>query len=174
MIFVRRQAESVTREGVEVRSFYLGSRTSLWTLVRDFFRFRAEIARFNPAVIHAHFGTVTAMFAALGSWGRPLIVSYRGSDLNRSPAWRDRGWLARGLSQLAALRAARIVCVSRRLRDRLWWRRERVAVLPTGVDAEVFRPEPRAAVRATLGLARKRLAGERASGSFQCRLRPPQ
>jgi teichuronic acid biosynthesis glycosyltransferase TuaC len=153
MIFVRRQAESVTREGVEVRSFYLGSRTSLWALVREFFRFRAELARFDPAVIHAHYGTVTAMFAALACGGRPLIVTYRGSDLNRSLTSHGmRSWWGRLLSQLAALRAARIVCVSQDLRERLWWRRNRVTVLPTGVDCEIFRPEDREAARRRLGL----------------------
>jgi len=153
MIFVRRQAESLLREGVEVRSFYLGSRTSAWVLAQEFFRFRAELARFDPAVIHAHYGTVTAMFAALASGRRPLIVTYRGSDLNHSAASRGvRSWLGRLLSQLAALRASRIVCVSQGLCDRLWWRRDRVSVLPTGVDCELFRPEAREAVRLRLGL----------------------
>ncbi len=151
MIFVRRQAEGLSREGVEVRSFYLGSRTSPWTLALDFFRFRAELASFDPGVIHAHYGTVTAMFAALACGRRPLIITYLGSDLNRTPAWRDvRGWLGRGLSQLAALKASRIVCASQGLCDRLWWRRDRVTVLPTGVDCELFRPEARAAARQRL------------------------
>ncbi len=153
MIFVRRQAESLIREGVDVRCFYLGSRTSPWTLARDYFRFRADLARFGPAVVHAHYGTVTAMFAALACGRRPLIITYLGSDLNRPPGWRGpRAWVGRGLSQLAALKASGIVCASQGLCDRLWWRRERVTVLPTGVDCDLFRPEPREAARARLGL----------------------
>lgn len=158
MIFVRRQAESLEREGVEVRSFYLGSRTSPWTLALDLFRFRAELDRFDPAVIHAHYGTVTAMFAALGCGRRPLIVTYLGSDLNRPPRPDLRGRMARGLSQLAALKASRIVCVSLGLRDRLWWKRNRVTILPTGVDCERFRPEPRDAARSKLGWGSARVA----------------
>jgi glycosyltransferase involved in cell wall biosynthesis len=54
-------------------------------------------------------------------------------------------------SQLASLRAQKIICVSRQLRDRLWWRRGGVTILPSGVDPQVFRPEPRALARLRLG-----------------------
>jgi glycosyltransferase involved in cell wall biosynthesis len=54
-------------------------------------------------------------------------------------------------SQLAALRAQKIICVSRELRNRLWWRRAAAAILPTGVDSAIFRPEPRPAARLRLG-----------------------
>jgi teichuronic acid biosynthesis glycosyltransferase TuaC len=160
MIFARRQAESLQRQGVEVNLFHLRSRTSLLELAREWRRFRRRVRRVNPQVIHAQFGTMTAWFAA---WGvtlsnprRPLVITYRGSDLNPVPE--SAGWWAtlratagRGLSQLAALRASRIVCVSRELRGRLWWRREIAVVMPSGVDAEVFRPEPRARARGRLG-----------------------
>ena len=152
MIFVRRQAESVRRAGVAVHCFYLRSRTSPGALARDLLRFRREAARFEPDIVHAHYGTVTALFAALAAPRTPLVITYRGSDLNRLP--REDGLrpaAARLMSQLAALRAARIVCVSEDLLRRLWWRRGRVIVLPTGVDTGVFRPEPRQAARDRLG-----------------------
>ena len=112
-------------------------------LFEEFFRFRRVIRTFRPQVIHAHYGTVTAMFAALGAGRIPLVITYRGSDLNRLPSARGlRPAAGRLLSQIAALRAARIVCVSRQLKNLLWWRRARVTVLPSGVDPEVFRPAP--------------------------------
>ena len=160
MIFARRQAESLQREGVEVSLFHLRSRTSLLELTREWMRFRRRVRRVNPQVIHAQFGTMTAWFAAwaviLSKQRRPLVITYRGSDLNPAPegtGWRARLRAAAGrvLSQLAALRASRIVCVSRELRGRLWWRREIAVVMPSGVDAEVFRPEPRARARARVG-----------------------
>jgi glycosyltransferase involved in cell wall biosynthesis len=156
MIFARRQAGSLAAEGVEVHIFYLGSRTSPARLLDELFRFRACIARHRPDAVHAHFGTMTALFAACGSGTLPLVITYRGSDLNPSPA--SYGWHAklraacgRLLSQLAALRARRIVCVSRQLRDRLWWRRSAVLIQPSGVDSDVFRPEPRSFSRRGLG-----------------------
>jgi glycosyltransferase involved in cell wall biosynthesis len=114
------------------------------------------VAKLRPTVIHAHFGTMTALFSAVAAGSLPLVITYRGSDLNRSPPsyrWQAkvRAALGRLFSQLAALRAQRIVCVSRQLRNRLWWRRGLVTILPTGVDPEVFRPEPRALARRRLG-----------------------
>ena len=152
MIFVRRQAESLAREGVNVDCFFLRSRTSPLVLWQDSRRLRARIQSFGPALIHAHFGTVTAAVAAFSAGKLPLIITYRGGDLNRSPSARTlRSFAGRILSQIAALRATHIICVSRGLRDRLWWRRGRATVLPSGVDTELFHRESRSAARARLG-----------------------
>ncbi len=156
MIFVRRQSLSLASEGVEASLFYLSSRTSPGDLLAEFFRFRSEVLRLRPGLVHAHFGTVTALFAALASGFLPLVITYRGSDLNPAPKtyrWRAkvRAAFGRLFSQFAALRAQRIICVSRQLRDRLWWRRSVVTILPSGVDPEFFRPEPRALARRRLG-----------------------
>jgi glycosyltransferase involved in cell wall biosynthesis len=60
------------------------------------------------------------------------------------------------LSHLAALRARRIVCVSSELRSRLWWRRTRISVVPSGVDLEVFSQEPKPEARAKLAWSTSR------------------
>lgn len=152
MVFARRQAESLVAQGLAVEVFDLRSRISPRVLWREFLRFRLILGTFRPQVIHAHYGTMTAMFAALASGKLPLMITYRGSDLNPLPAARKlRPAVGRLLSQLAALRASRIVCVSPQLRDRLWWRRDCATVLPSGVDAEVFRPAPQREMRLRLG-----------------------
>ena len=154
MVFARRQAEALASRGVRVEPFYLRSRTSpgiLWSEVR---RFRRVCATLQPDLIHAHFGTVTAMFAVLASFRIPVVITYRGSDLNYVPSsGGPRAYVGRLLSQLAALGASRIVCVSRKLRDQLWWRRDIVTILPSGVDVSVFSPIPRAEARRQLGWA---------------------
>ncbi len=149
MIFARRQAESLAREGVEVEVFHLRSRTLPWVLAREGIRFRRRVRSFDPQVIHAHFGTVTSLFAAWAAPSKPLVITFRGSDLNVSRSLRSVA--GQVLSQIAALRASRIVCVSSQLRERLWWRRSIVIVLPSGVDPDVFCPEPRSAARERLG-----------------------
>ena len=152
MIFARRQAQSLREENTDIAIFDLRSRTSPLQLAREYRRFRRDLSLFRPHVVHAHFGTMTGLFGALAAWDIPLVITYRGSDLNPAPSSnRLRSALGRLLSQLAALRAARIVCVSRQLKHRLWWRRSRVTVLPSGVNPEVFRPEPRQVARARLG-----------------------
>ncbi len=164
MIFARRQAESVKKEGVEAHVFYLTSRTSPAAVFAEFCRFRETIGRIQPTAIHAHFGTVTALFSAIGAGSLPLVITYRGSDLNPAPStyrWKakTRAAFGRLFSQLAALRAQKIICVSNQLRGRLWWRRSIVTILPSGVDPDVFRPACRTLARARLGWSeRERVA----------------
>lgn len=152
MVFARRQAESLVAQGLAVEVFNLRSRISPRILWSEFLRFRRTLRIFRPQVIHAHYGTMTAMFAVLASGKLPLMITYRGSDLNPLPsARRLRSAAGRLLSQLAALRASRIVCVSPQLRNRLWWGRGRATVLPSGVDATVFKPAPQRDMRLRLG-----------------------
>ena len=151
MIFARRQAESLISLGVEVECFYLRSRTSLRTLAGEVARFRTLLRKWTPTVVHAHFGTVTALFTMLACGRHPLMITFRGSDLNPIPHGGVRAVVGRVFSQLAALRASQMVCVSGQLRSRLWWRKDRVTVIPTGVDTTQFRPFERALARRLLG-----------------------
>ncbi len=79
------------------------------------------------------------------------MITFRGSDLNPIPHGGVRAVVGRVFSQLAALRASRMVCVSGQLCSRLWWRKDRVTVIPSGVDATQFRPLDRALARRFLG-----------------------
>jgi len=155
MIFARRQAGELAQAGAGVNVFHLESRTSLVRLSRGFIRFRRELRRIDAQLVHSQFGTVTALFSALAGLGKPLVITFRGSDLNPPPSsaapWsRVRAWVGIIFSQLAALKATRIVCVSQALKRRLWWRRNRVVVLPSGVDLHRFRPMGRDEARRRL------------------------
>ncbi len=156
MIFARRQAEAMAGQNVAVELFHLRTRTSPWGLCKGLLAFRRLIRRFRPQVIHAHFGTVTALFAAVAAPFHPLVITFRGGDLNpvppSAPLWdRFRSRVGCLISQVAALRATRIICVSRQLRDKLLWRQQRSCILPSGVATNVFFPQPRALARRKLG-----------------------
>jgi teichuronic acid biosynthesis glycosyltransferase TuaC len=151
MVFARREAAILHSAGVEVRPFFLGSRTSPLDLVKEFLRFRREIELFRPHLIHAHYGTVTALFCALAT-ARPLVVTFRGTDLNPCPTMNPlRSFVGRLFSQLAALRASGIVCATRRLKDRLWWGTDRATILAGYVDLTLFQPQERSEARQALG-----------------------
>ena len=151
MVFARRQAEALAVHGVVVQSFYLRSRTSLRVLLAEFMRFRQVHREFQPDLVHAHFGTVTALFAVLASARTPVMITYRGSDLNRVPTANGLRPLAgRILSQVAALGDRRIICVSGKRGQRWWWHRDRVAIFPSGVDPQEFLPMPRSEARRQL------------------------
>jgi glycosyltransferase involved in cell wall biosynthesis len=151
MIFARRQTQSLVLAEIDNRNFLLASRTSPWRLWQEILRFRREIRHFKPHMVHAHFGTMTALFCAVAT-RLPLVVTYRGSDLNPCPSmnWLH-SFLARLFSHLAAVRARHIICVSLQLRQRLWWRHNKISVIPTGVDTNVFQPHPRYEERQKLG-----------------------
>jgi teichuronic acid biosynthesis glycosyltransferase TuaC len=151
MIFARRQVVSLQNAGVTCATFFLASRTSPVLLAREFLRLRKLIKSFRPHLVHAHFGTMTAFFSAAHN-NVPLVITYRGSDLNPCPSLpKLRRTFGTLLSQVAALRAARIICVSEQLRSRLWWRRNRTTVIPSGVDISLFYPRPRDQARSVLG-----------------------
>jgi teichuronic acid biosynthesis glycosyltransferase TuaC len=151
MIFIERQIESLVGAGVVGRTFHLQSRTAPPVVFRQWRRLRAEIREFRPNVVHAQYGTVTAFLAALAA-RPPLVLTFRGSDLNPDAAkGRLRCWVSRFLSQIAAWRAARIICVSEQLIDRLWWGKDKVTVIPSGIDSRVFFPQPHDDARARLG-----------------------
>jgi glycosyltransferase involved in cell wall biosynthesis len=154
MIFVRRQIASVAKAGVQVNTFFLTSRTNPLTIGRESFRLERLIAEFRPHVVHAQFGTVTALISAMVS-RPPLVITFRGSDINKVGSdGALRSALGRLFSQVAALRAGRIVCVSTRLRDQIWWPSNKVTVQPNGVDMTLFQPMPIDEARATLSWPR--------------------
>lgn len=151
MIFASKQVEAMRELGVVSEIFALESRTDLARLLRESRRFRQCVASCRPDLIHAQYGTVTALFASLMAT-IPLVITFRGSDLNPAPSdpWL-RSLVRRWLSQYAARKAVRMICVSQGLKRRLWWRRDRALVLPSGVDTEVFVPRSLSEARAELG-----------------------
>jgi glycosyltransferase involved in cell wall biosynthesis len=150
-IFAKRQVLALREMGVTVRSFYIGSRQHPIIVLREWRRFLKELREFQPDLVHAHFGTMTAFMCAVGTTV-PLLVTYRGSDLNPVPSISQlRRRAGQLMSQLAALRAKRVICVSEELRERLWMRAGHASVIPNGVDITEFFPRPRAACRAELG-----------------------
>jgi len=151
MIFAKQTVAHLQKFAVHNEVFFLGSRTSpviLWTERR---RFSQTLQDFQPQLIHAHFGTMTAFFCAVTT-RLPLVISFRGSDLNPAPHKSRLRWLIGYLfSQFSALRASHIHCVSQQLRERLWWRRHRASVIPSPINLELFQPLSRDLARSKLG-----------------------
>lgn len=150
-IFTRQMA-SLELLGCRVEMFFLQNRTRLSAVWRERVRLQRHIATFQPDLLHAHFGTVTGFLTATAS-GLPLVVSFRGTDLN--PAGPDDGIIrlktGHLLSQVTAMRADRIVCVSEQLRRRLWTGQSRATIIPTGVNTRLFSPMPQGEARKRLG-----------------------
>src|SRR5262245_37164663 len=102
MSFSRRQASSLAAHGLEVKTCFLGSRTSPGLVFKEYRRLRCEIRAFHPDVIHSHFGTVTGFVASLVGSSTPTLITFHVSDLNPAPSTHIfRYLLGRGVSHLA-------------------------------------------------------------------------
>ncbi len=150
--FARRQARHFAdRYHADVRIFFLRDRTSLNAIRHAGHAFRSIESEFKPDVVHVHYGSMTAFFGVIHARA-PVVITFHGSDLNPTPTdGRLRDLFGRIMSQLAALFASGIICVSRKLVERLWWRRGRAKVLPMGVDLDGFTPMDREECRKALG-----------------------
>jgi glycosyltransferase involved in cell wall biosynthesis len=110
------------------------------------------LEEFSFDLIDAHYfypdGVAAVMLGR--RFGKPVIVTGRGTDLNLIPQYRA----ARRMIQWAAHNAAGIVTVCEALKRQLVLLgvpERRITVLRNGVDLERFRPVDRESVRARLG-----------------------
>ncbi len=84
--------------------------------------------------------------------GVPAVIKLHGSDMNVVARWPG----PRRCLEWALPRAARVVAVSRPLGEaaaELGVSRDRIDIVPNGVDRELFRPRDRAEARRALGLS---------------------
>jgi glycosyltransferase involved in cell wall biosynthesis len=154
MVFVRREADALRAAGHELQVFGFDNRSHLpWQYVRQAWALRAAIRGARPDVVHAQFGKFNALLAACAAGRVPLVITFRGTDINRNTRYSSlRSLVGLGASQLAAFAARGIVCVSREIRSKVRACRTRPSiVLPTGVDLDTFVPGERLAARRQLG-----------------------
>jgi glycosyltransferase involved in cell wall biosynthesis len=149
-IWIDRQVTALRSLGVNVSTFDLGTSHSPIRLFKKWRELRSNVRAFEPHLIHARYGTVVAAVSVMA--GGPSVITYCGSDLNPgAPVSVFRRYIGFLLSNLAALRARRLICVSPGLRQALWWRRSRVVIIPDGVDLDVFSPGPQCQARKEIG-----------------------
>lgn len=156
MIFSKDQIKSLVSEGIDVYDCYLTSRTNILVIIKEFCHLVRMAKKVNPCCIHAHFGTVTSFVCALLSLitNIPLVITFHGSDLNSVSSSIDgyfRNIGQKVMSNLSALRATKIICVSERLVQQLWWRKKCAIVIPVGVNLELFKALDKNHVRRLLG-----------------------
>jgi glycosyltransferase involved in cell wall biosynthesis len=143
--FVADQVESLRRiDGVEVEVFQFEPGGANYLTAARQLRRRHRGERWD--VVHAHHGLGGWTARALGG-GAPLVVTFHGTDLEH----RVVGPMSRRLARAIALPATASADLARRKLPGAG-RTFAVAVLPTGLDMQRFRPIPRTEARAALGL----------------------
>lgn len=149
-IWIDRQVTALRKLGIKVSTFDLGASHSPFHLFKKWRELRSTVRTLSPHLIHARYGTIVAALSVVA--GRPTVVTYCGSDLNPgAPVSAVRRFLGILLSNLAALRACSLICVSPGLRQALWWRRSTAVVIPDGVDLGLFSPGSQRSAREEIG-----------------------
>jgi teichuronic acid biosynthesis glycosyltransferase TuaC len=151
-VFIARQAEFLRREGIHVDLFpfkggrHPGNYAGAWREVRR------RLRHGSYDLVHAQFGQsgLTALPKQV-----PLVVTFRGDDLEGIIGEEGRyipaGWLLRMLSRAVARRADAAIVVSAHMKRHLPPSVD-AHVLPSGIDLDLFQPEPQDLARSRLGL----------------------
>ena len=151
-VFIARQADFLRREGVQVDLFpFQGGRRPA-NYVAAWREVQRRLSRGHYDLVHAQFGQsgITALPKRV-----PLVVTFRGDDLEGIIGENGRyiaaGWLLRLISRGVARRADAAIVVSEHMKQHLPGSVE-AHVLPSGIDLDLFRPEPQDLARSRLGL----------------------
>jgi len=154
-IFVDRQIDSLKKAGVRVSTFDVGTSHSPVHVFSKWVELRRQIRELCPDLVHGQYGTVVGLLSVFA--GRPAVVSFCGNDLQGGHAasvFRMYGGFV--LSNVASLRARKLICKSQGLREALWWRREQAVIIPSGIDLDLFSPGSREDAREQLGWDQER------------------
>ena len=142
---------TVPKVGMSVAPFLLAA--GVYSAVKNIIR-----NGYDFEIIDAHYFYPDGVAAILlgRHFGRPVVITARGTDVNLIPRYR----LPRAMIRWAARHAAGIITVARALKDdlvRVGVSAERIEVLRNGVDLQLFRPIEREAGRRKLGISRTTL-----------------
>ena len=150
--FVRREMEALRAAGHTVEAVSFDNSSYLpWHLASQFSEIRGLIRNFKPDLVHAQFGKFNALIAALAKGRAPLVVTFRGTDINHNTKYSSfRSAIGLAASQLAAFLSSGLVCVSREIASKVWAKKPCI-VVPTGVDLKTFYPTDRNQARQELG-----------------------
>lgn len=151
--FIKRQAEFLRAAGVQVDVFHFRGERRPWNYVLAWLRARWRLALGRYDLVHAQFGQ-SGLLALPKT--HPLVVTYRGSDLlgivGPGCRYTRAGRILQRLTRMVATRADAVIVVSEHMKPHLP-PSVPATVLPSGLDLTLFRPIPRDAARARLGLA---------------------
>jgi glycosyltransferase involved in cell wall biosynthesis len=139
--FVRDLVEDVRALGVEVEVLAFDGRERKRAYAEAGLKLRRAVRGNGIDLVHAHYGLTGAV--AVGQRRVPVVVTFHGSDTgNPNVPW--QAWISWFVARIATP-----VFVSRDGARRLGL--EGSAVIPAGVDLDLFRPRPTAKARAALG-----------------------
>ncbi len=127
--FVYEQIESVKNyHNIEYDTFFIRGKGILGYL-KNLKNMKKKIDKYAPDFVHAHFG-LSGLLACLQR-KVPAIVTYHGSDANRSGL--------KQLSRIAAKLSSFNIFVSEKIQRKINGK-EKYSIVPCGIDFDIFQP----------------------------------
>src|SRR3954468_12667266 len=152
-VFIARQVEFLRREGIDVELFPFKGARQATNYAKAWWEVRRRLNSGSYDLVHAQFGQsgLTALPKRI-----PLVVTFRGDDLEgiigENGRYVPAGWVLRSVSRLVARQADAAIVVAEHMK-RYLPSSVGAHVLPSGIDLELFSPQPREEARHRLGLS---------------------
>jgi len=143
--FILEQGEALERVGVKLEYFPIEGK-GFWGYLKNRKLLLAKIKTFQPNLIHAHYG----LSGLLANTQRlvPVVTTYHGSDINNARIY--------PFSRLNMMLAAYNIFVSEKMTPQSpkgdLRKREKYALIPCGINTELFKPIEKVQAREALGL----------------------
>ena len=140
--FVADQVEDLRMLGFDMRVIHFNGVQDRLNYLRAIRQVRSTVARDEVDLVHAHYGLTGAI--ALAQRRVPVVTTLHGSDYTGEVSWHSYvSWVVvrRSTPIFVSVEGARLLHCSRG------------AIIPVGVDTELFTPRERAEARRALGWA---------------------
>jgi len=151
-VFVKKQVESLEKEGVEIIKVVRTQRTFL-SYLSFILKSFLHVSFKSYDIVHAHYGFHSALVPAIIR-KRPLVITYHGSDALQEP-FRSKLYFL--LQKFVVAKCDHIIAVSQNVKDTLvatlFANPDKISVISCGVDSSDFMPLDKKEVRRKLGVA---------------------
>jgi teichuronic acid biosynthesis glycosyltransferase TuaC len=137
--FILEQNAALEKLGVSFDYFLIKGKGPFGYL-KNIFKFRKMIRATDPDLVHAHYG-LSGLLAVLQRL-KPVVVTFHGTDINSR--------ILRWLSEIVVLGAKESIFVSKKLQMKT--KVTKSAVIPCGIDLELFTPMDKNEARRLLNL----------------------
>jgi teichuronic acid biosynthesis glycosyltransferase TuaC len=139
-IFVQQQVVSLQREGVEVDVLHVDAKKSKWLYLWSFVPLQKQVLTHRYDLVHAHY--VFAGVVARSQFRFPVVVTHHGEEAFYS-------WQAH-LCRLISRLVDKTIVVTEQMKESIGL--ESSAVIPCGVDFDMFKPIDKRWAREQTGL----------------------
>jgi glycosyltransferase involved in cell wall biosynthesis len=137
--FIKEQTQAISKNGIEMTFFFIEGQ-GMFGYLKNLKRFYNKIRTTKPDIVHAHYG-LSGLFANL-QLKVPVITTFHGTDINN--------FVLRQFSIVALLLSKYSIFVSEALAKKVN-AKENYAVIPCGVNPDLFFPIDKVLARQKLG-----------------------